>query len=95
APPTLAQLAAAPPRQNGGNTTHADLPQSVQYALSAACMHCQMDYAALPVPILHGLREMGEAQACETVNVFQGCDMAVVKNKPAYLMGLIKKRLNK
>jgi len=47
----------------------------------------------LPPKVLLGLQALGEVPALEALSDFQRSDMNVVKNKTAYLAGVIQKRV--
>jgi len=89
-PPPLAPA----PVQQQIMSTEKDLPMMVQYAVQnlRTTRHIEQ---TLDLPLCMMLKRLPEHAALQSLEIFASCDLSKMRNKTAYLSGILKKELIK
>lgn len=87
-------LAPAPMQQQQNMATEKDLPMMVQYAVQNLRTTGHIEQTLDP-PLCMMLKRLPEHAALQSLEIFSSCDLSKMRNKSAYLSGILKKELIK
>lgn len=90
--------AAAPPaqsyQQQNNMAAEKDLPMMVQYAIQNLRTTGHIE-TTLDAPLCAMIKKLPEHAALQALEIFSSCDLSKMRNKQAYLSGILKKELVK
>jgi len=70
-----------------------ELPMMVQYSLQNLRVSGHIDSTALDAPLVGMLKRLPENVALKSLETYSACDVGKMRNKGAYLSGILKKEL--